>query len=71
MKTSAYIALAIVCLSVLSTTGLLTLKGGSANPQPVTQAATNPSIDINWGEGVDVHGISSRERTQDTQLAQK
>ena len=71
MKTSSYIAAAIITLSVLCATAVLAFSTGKSLPQPVTQA-TAPAIEINWGEGVDVRGVSdNRETRESTRIAQK
>jgi hypothetical protein len=66
MKTSVYIATVIITLSTLSTAGFLMLK--SAGPKLPATVQGEQAIQINWGEGVDVHG--STERVEDTRIAQ-
>mgnify|MGYP000045783107 FL=1 len=68
MKTSVYIAATIITLSVLSAAGFLMLK--SSKPLPSTVQAEQ-NIQINWGEGVDVHGSAEpRQPNTNTQVAQ-
>lgn len=66
MKTSVYIATAIITLSSLSTAAFLMLRP-SGKSLPTTVQASQ-SIEINWGEGVDVKLTS--ETTESTQVAQ-
>lgn len=65
MKTSVYIATAIITLSTLSTAGFLAAKNSSHSVPASVQA--EQTLHINWGEGVDVQ--SNAERRQEAPIA--